>query len=374
MLTKKILPIFSIGLVILAVVIFISDFSFNPGWDFRNNLWAPAHLLVNGQSPYYIDVLFDFSNAIWMPMAIGVFFPIGYLPLQQASNLWWIGNLVAMMVLIWLSAGQNRPRPLLLVLVILLTFLFPPVIAHFVLGQISILIGLIFLIISIYDRKLPPFVLALLLAISLAKPQLAIFALPGYLFSYYKDHGYKQSLRLLGYLFLAIVTLLLPLFIAYPQWYFDLFQNVVTNQDWAHPSLLHWLSLKLDRFGIFIWGMIFLAGLRINFRFWHQLSKREAVVRSLAITPLFTPYIWSWDFVLVLPLLIEYAFRIRPKPAHWILAVGFLSCLGIMMVSKLSGELSDAYFWWVPWYLIGFVILSNLLYPENSQPDQSLNA
>lgn len=356
-------------LAFLAAFFFIKFFSYPPGWDFRNNLWAPAYLLVHRQSPYDIHRMFDSSNAVWMPTAIGAFFPLGYLSLQHASNLWWLLNLTAMLSIIWLSAGQPRRRPLPLAAVMLLAFVFPPVIAHFVLGQISILTCLVFLVISTRTRKLPPFALAFLLALSLAKPQLAVFVLPGYLYSSFKDRRFKQGLRLLLYVVLAAALLTLPLFAADPRWYLDLARNLVGYQQWAHPSLLFWLSLKLGRSGLFIWAALFLAAFALNFRFWRRLPPSEAVLRSLALTPLLTPYVWSWDFVLLLPLLVHMAFRPGPNRARWILGFGFVSCSAVIMASKLSAELSDAYFWWVPWYLIGFALLSARLHPGDPPPE-----
>ena len=51
-----------------------------PRKDFYNELWGPAYLLVNGQSPYDTPILDPVLPAVWLPMAIGFFFPLGWLP------------------------------------------------------------------------------------------------------------------------------------------------------------------------------------------------------------------------------------------------------------------------------------------------------
>jgi hypothetical protein len=58
------------------------------GWDVRNNLWAPSHLLLNGQSPYDLSSLYELGAAVWLPMAIGAFFPLGALSHEQAAMVW----------------------------------------------------------------------------------------------------------------------------------------------------------------------------------------------------------------------------------------------------------------------------------------------
>ncbi len=51
-----------------------------PRMDFYNELWGPAYLLVQGKSPYDTASLNPILPAVWFPMAIGFFFPLGWLP------------------------------------------------------------------------------------------------------------------------------------------------------------------------------------------------------------------------------------------------------------------------------------------------------
>ncbi len=341
--------------------LFIIYFPYPPGWDFRNNLWAPSFLLVNGQNPYNLTVLYEMGSAVWMPVAIGMFWPLGYFPLQQASNLWWIFTLISLITIVWLSSGHQRPPKTLFTITLVLAFLFPPTISHFSLGQITILICLLFLVITIYGRKLHPLLIALLIVFTLSKPQLTIFILPGYFYSYVKENGSSRAIKLIFFIFLAIGILSLPLFIFYPRWINDFIQNLMGNPDWVHPSSLFILRTNFNRFGEILWWLLLLLVSGINLWLWTRLPKRDAAAWSLALTTLVTPYIWSWDFVLIIPLLVSYLFKIRRKSSIWLIYFAYISCWGIIAYMKLTGHMSDELYWWVPWYLIGFVIISSTL-------------
>jgi hypothetical protein len=63
------------------------DLIVQPRKDFYNELWGPAHLLVRGESPYDTSSLNADLPAVWPPMAIGVFAPLGWLSEKTASRL-----------------------------------------------------------------------------------------------------------------------------------------------------------------------------------------------------------------------------------------------------------------------------------------------
>jgi hypothetical protein len=344
-------------IILVLLVLFVNFFSYPPGWDFRNNLWTPAFLLINGHSPYNITVLYELGSAVWMPVAIGIFWPFGYLPLQQASNLWWVLSLVSLIAIVWLSSGLSRPPRLLFAVTLILAFIFPPTISHFSLGQITIFICLIFMVISIYERKIHPMILALLIVLIFSKPQLTIFILPGYFFSYFKENGFSRTLQLILYLILTIGILLLPLFVFYPQWINDFIQNITDNPAWAHPSSLFILRTTFNNFGAALWWSLLLISSGVNLWLWARLPKREAAAWSLALTTLITPYVWSWDFVLLIPLFTSYLYQKMPRYSTWLLYIAFISCWGVIAYMKLTGQTSDELYWWVPWYLIGFILI-----------------
>ena len=360
-LSPKFLLAILVGFILVLLALFITSFPYPAGWDFRNNLWAPSFLLVNGQSPYNLTMMYEIGSAVWMPVAIGMFWPLGYLPLQQASNLWWIFTLISLIAIVWLSSGYQRPPKYLFTVTLILAFLFPPTISHFSLGQITVLICFLFMVLSIYGQKLHPLLIAILIALTLSKPQLAIFILPGYIYSYIKENGSSQAVKLIFLIFLSIGILSIPLFIYYPRWIIDFFQNLMENPDWAHPSSLFLLRTNFNRIGEILWYMLLFLVSGINLWLWTRLPKRDAAVWSLALTTLVTPYIWSWDFVLLIPLIVSYLFNKKQKSSVWLIYFAYFSGWGVIAYMKLTGRISDELYWWVPWYLIGFVIFSSLL-------------
>ena len=351
---------FLTGLLIALACIFIIQFSYSPGWDFRNNLWGPAHLAIHGKSPYNISLLFDGSNAIWLPMAISVFLPVGLLPLQIASNLWWLLNGMGLIIIVWLSSGHKRPPKLLFSITLLLSFLFPPTISHFDLGQITILICMLLIVVSVYDNKLHPFITASIFALSISKPQLMIFVIPGYLSSYFKENGSSRTLILFLFFICAICALSVPLFILYPGWFGDFVGNLNSNPVWAHPSSLFLLRYSYGETGFLLWAILFVIGQIINIVFWIRLPRNEAMTRGLVLTLLFSPYIWSWDFILLLPLMIQKLFQSSTRKSTVIIMIGYFTCWGIIAYMKVSGYSSDYLFWWIPWYLLSFLFLSHI--------------
>lgn len=330
-------------------------------WDFRNNLWGPTYLLTHNQSPYRVDTLFDLGNAVWMPMAVGLFFPLGFLPLQQASNLWFVGNLIWFLLIVWISSGSRRPSVFLLATAILLSLLFPPMVTHLWSGQISILITLLFMIIAIWDDEMPVILLAALMAVGLSKPQLAILVLPGFLIYRIKKHGFQKTIQLGLYLVCCSLVLTLPLFLAYPNWFPDFIAEIQQNPSWAHPSSLHFLGNALPNVGGILWIVLATIIFAVNIRLWTILPNRDAVFWSMALTPLISPYIWTWDFVMILPLFISSLFQAKTKLSLGVLLAGYMLCWGLITNMKIRDEVNDSLFWWIPWLLMAVIIGGTLI-------------
>jgi hypothetical protein len=341
-------------LIILAW--FVARAALFTSWDFRNNLWGPAYLLVNGQSPYRVDTLFELGIAVWMPAAIGLFFPLGWLPYQQAVNLWFVLNILWFLLLIWICAETHRPPALLLAMVLLLNFLFPPLVTHIWLGQISILIGLVFLIAAYREEESPVLLTAFLLAVGLSKPQLAILVLPGFLAYTWKNRGLRRAVQLLLGLAAWVVVLTMPLFLAFPDWLPDFLWAMRQNPSWAQPSSLYLLRTTLPGYGTILWFLLLLLVLAFNHRLWTVLPVRDAVLWSLALTLLVTPYVWTWDFVFILPLFMAALFRERSRASLLVLLGGYMSCEVVVSVMRVRGDVAEPRLWWVPGFLMGVLV------------------
>lgn len=102
---------------------------------------------------------------------------------------------------------------------------------------------------------------------------------------------------------------------------------------------------------IFAWGIFFVVVLAL------KLPRRPALLWSLALTALFSPYIWSWDFALLFPM-IAYTFTLQEWALSKIIFIGgYLSCLINFLLQKLGGKLLDELFWWVPLLLVSFLFV-----------------
>jgi len=328
-------------------------------WDFRNNLWAPAHLLVSGQSPYVITGMFPDSNAVWFPMAIGAFFPLGWLNLTQASMFWLLATVAAAIILIFLSAGESRPKFLLLAISLMMIFIQPRVYAHLKLGQVTIFATLLFLLAAyaLKDRKF--FWTAVLLSVALSKPQLGVFVVPGIFLSVYRWRGKKGTLFLGGYFVLMLGLLSLPLFLAYPSWWEGFIWALNRNHAWLQPTIYSLLPRFWGKWeGLAVWSVLAILLFVINLHAWWIWPPQKAIYWSLALTPLVTPYLWSWDIVLVLPLLIRALFELNTKKAHILLIGGYMLSWWLTLQVLLRTDSSDHYFWWTPWMLVLLILSS----------------
>ncbi len=351
-----------VGLILFVVGLFIvaADFS---AWDFRNNLWGPAHLTWRGQSPYAVHRLFpDGSNAIWLPQAVGIFVPLGLLPLREASNAWLLVNISGLAVLNWhllKRANGVNPEPGHLGIVLLASALFLPTIQHFILGQIDLLIilSLVFGSRFIETRQLLP--AAALYAFGLTKPQLCIVVLPMILSYLISKQQFSQGLNLIGSIMVTGLIMTIPLWMADTVWWRDLMANLRRNPQWEQPSTW-WLVqshvgspvLALGIVGALLAGSILLA-----LDICKKAGPVPGTVWGLALTTVAGTYLWSWDFVLLLPLFIDTAARAR-RPAGIIgLATVWLGVFVFGLLSLQPGPASNARLWWLPyWVFFGLAL------------------
>lgn len=354
-------------LVIVLIVGFVSYFPYSPGWDFRNNLYLPVHLLVQNQSPYNIHVLVEGSNAIWMPGVLGAFFPLGYFSLQQASNIWWLINLTSLFAMIWMASGKLKPDLGKLIILIPLLTLFPSTVAHFDLGQITILITCLLVVLIRFRDRIPTWLSGLILALSLTKPQLVVFVIPSISLLVYKEEGVKQMAKLWAWTLTGLILLTLPVFLFYPDWLPDLLLNFQLNKDWAHPNLYNVFSAFLPSISGVLYLIFFGFGLAISAWIVQRVKDSYGLFWILAITPIFTPYIWSWDFVLMYPLLIFLIFNQPSERRSNLLLSTFFLVFVLYITQKLMGIIGDFTTIWVPNVLLLILVLFNAMPTNNSK-------
>jgi hypothetical protein len=347
-------------LITASAILFFRDVSLS-SWDFRNNLYAPTRLLVIGESPYAIRALLGEQgtpNAIWMPMVVGAFFPLGYLNEAQATAWWAMLTVVAYLLVLFLVIPP-RPKPLRLLFALLAALLFPPLFGHVALGQFSVIAMALLLMMTFQLNRL--WLLVLLIVIAAGKPQLIVLPLTGFTVYLFRTHGIAGIIKFALYSLTAIF--LLAFWLLSPGWFEDFIYNLRNNALWEHPSLFIWLRLQIGDSALVIWVISALGILIINSLFWLRYPPKVAMLWSLAFNAFLIPYVWSWDFVLLIPLLVHTIFTVKTARQQAILVIGYSVFWVIFVYLRTQTSNNDLFYWWVPAFflmLIGLVNFKNL--------------
>ncbi|MGC8856854.1 MAG: glycosyltransferase family 87 protein [Anaerolineae bacterium] len=321
--------------------------------DFFNELWGPAFLLVHGQNPYDTSPLQTDLAPVWFPMAKGLFFPLGWLPADFAAQIWFLFNLIALLFIVALTLKDER-SPWVIALSGLFAFFFPPTIQHFVLGQFSIFAMLCLLLATKWAQARRDGLAAFCLAMALTKPQLGLFAAIGLGIFYFQRNAWQGVFAFYAKTFFSAVLLSLPLFLVSPDWPATWLANLRANpSSWAQPSLFLLASGTWKIWSIFI---AFFSGLILCILIWQKQAPLAAMEWMLAITPIFAPYIWSWDFVLLLPLWIS-TFAKTNTRNKIILFFAYLLGWAGMFSSQIYGNGNNQFFWWAPLWFMGILTL-----------------
>ncbi len=366
---KKLAVILAGILVLIFVFWFVNTIKF-VSWDFRNNLWATTHLIWSGESAYKIKTLFPDSNAIWFPQIVGLFFPLGLLPQYQATNIWLILNVMLLLALTWFLSfrvAQEKPKPIYLGILVFSVFLFPPTVTHFTLGQVDILIIASVIAGTFAIERNRPVLAGFLFAIALVKPQQCVVFLPGIIaYLFVNKREWRSVLKLLLATCFWGFALTAPLWLSSPGWINDFLANLQGNPNWSQPNIFSWLSHKFGTPGILFWFVLYIIILVLSIQIWLKCKLINAVLWSLALTTVISPYIWSWDFVLLLPLFVYTAIGLSNTIARLLLLIFYIACF-ILSIISLNLVFSDAVLWWFPITLITGIAVSTILNHKNNR-------
>jgi hypothetical protein len=353
--SKLIIILFFIGLT----VSWFLNTSYFLSWDFRNNLWAPAYLLLTGKDPYSVYQHFPGSNALWLPVTVGLFLPTGLLEAAVASNLWLLANIAMLGMVIWFVAGTNKISPSMFAKLLLVFFLSPLVISHLYFGQVTIFFVLMSLLAVKWRQVGGGFLAGVLVAAALAKPQLAVLVLPGLIVSFWKDNKGQGTLSFLGGIVCGSFILSIPFWISNLQWWLTYLDALKLNPTWAHPNLFTVLQLTLGQFGLVIWILLFIVLSGINVWLWLRFIPEIAVIWSLGLTAVASPYLFSYDFVLLVPLIAWLIIRSRSLAQRLYLITGWLLSSGLMLWIRVSTDNDDRHYWWFPLFIFAWILLVN---------------
>lgn len=326
-----------------------------PRMDFYNELWGPAYLLVHGQSPYETSSLNSNLPAAWFPMAIGFFFPLGWLSEHPAQQVWFIFSLVELCAVIFIAQGNGRTLYSSAALALLCLF-FPSTLYHFYIGQISITVTLCLILAMHLIQSDRHWLASFFVALAFSKPHLAFLAALGFSFHYYRQGKWKGMTAFWGRTLIWALALCLPLFIAYPNWIPDALHAMSQNPIWSYPSLFVLFERFFGSWGYLLWIFTSIITIWINQSLWKKFQPIHATYWSLALAPLVSPYVGSWDFVILLPLLICTFVSIDWK--RKIILILFYALAWIQMAQIQKLEVShNHYFWWVPLWFLGLSAL-----------------
>jgi hypothetical protein len=132
--------------------------------------------------------------------------------------------------------------------------------------------------------------------------------------------------------------------------------SMAKNPPWSYPSLYILFERYFGLWGHILWGFTTLIIIGLNFLLWRKLSLKNSLYWSLALAPLVTPYVGSWDFVVLLPLLILTYVNVDWKRKIFLWIAYCTAWYGMMRIQMLAVS-HNHYFWWVPLWFIGSIIL-----------------
>ena len=243
------------------------------------------------------------------------------------------------MVFIFAGYAVKKPKPLFLGFLVLSIFLFPPTVRLLILGQVDVIV-VISLIAGTYAIERRRLTLSgFLFALALVKPQLCIIVLPsliGYLLFFKRESQVVLKLLSISCLFGFVLTV--PLWLSNSNWVSDFLLNLQRNPQWSQPAIFSYMSYKLGTLGIVLWFFLFAATLILSIRLWSKYGPTQAVLWSLALTTIASPYVWSWDFVLLLPLFIDTAIRLTNTLARASLFIIYVICFVLSVISLAASR------------------------------------
>jgi hypothetical protein len=339
----------------ISVVLFLVHFRYH-AWDFRNNLWGPARLLLQGEMPYDSQALeglasewgVPFHLSIWFPTILGIGLPLAAVPLPNAANIWFFLSLVAFLVTAGLvhrvCKSEDSPRALLLLA--LTVILFAPLYAHLGQGQASLIVLASVIASWVLLEQDRPGWAGLVLSVSWVKPQLVLFAWPVLVWLAIE----KGRLRhvFVGWLAGSLAQTI-PLWILEPTWPSGYLGALGANPVWLQPNI-HSLVTYWSRSQVLSWTVTLLAvvaGAVWLVHLWRRRSRIVVLAWALALTPMLSPYTWSYDQVLLLPFVIVAMRMANPGYRRAIFWIALFGCQAVYIMLR-SQVYQDAWYAWFP--------------------------
>jgi len=349
---------------VMAALIMILPWSDGPiGKGDFIGYWSASRLLLEGRDPYDVDALRSVQQQAYPergyliytwnpPWLLVLLLPMAALPFQTAAQVWLLSNVVVMVgCSLWLwrvVTGEHGGRGYLIAA--LAGVLFPPTLAAIGVGQIVpwVLLASIGLFVgqrrhSYSDR------VAGLLSIVLLKPQVTYLAVSQSVWLAFRQRRW-------GYFVIgaaSVLALVAVLTLLDSTWLTSYLGNVGAR------GLTEWKTPTLGGAILLVWPMgwlryLGLAAVAVIPWMERRLSAKPAAMSlalPLALGAALAPFGWSFDQILLLPMVLQLLDWSRRLRRGW-MYVGLVGLYVIPFAMRVS-QADEFSYLWVPWLALG---------------------
>jgi hypothetical protein len=340
--------------------------------------WAGGNLNINGENPYNpqnIEKLqinaggqasgeYTISIVLSPPWAMTLVMPFGLINYPISRLIWLIFSVVLILIssqLLWqIYSGKNHQRWL----AILVVFMFAPTISALEVGQIAplLLLGITgFLYFTISRRN--DWLAGVFLGVASIKPQLGFIFWIALLFWIIQQRRWL----ILTSTVLTVLVLTLIATIFNPHIIIQYISMLQTYQisDWANPTIgayLRYFWFGTDKFWLQYLPPLFAIIWFIYY--WYKQHKLwdwiDQLPIILLVSQITTFYTWTYDHVILIPVIIQATIWIVSDWKRWITLILAIIYIGINILDLiLHMKLSDFWFIWVApaillWYILAY--------------------
>ena len=344
---------------------YLSGFGAVGGHDFIE-YWSGARLLQGGGNPYHPTALLAMEQAagwpeaepllMWNPpWALALVLPLAFLPFGPAVALWFLielGLVLGSGLLLWrvLAPGDGRYW-----IGLVLAAGFVPGLFALRIGQISpwLLAGIVGFLCA--ERRRRDVLAGAALALLMIKPQVTYLF---WLAALWWAWRYRRRRVLIGWLVALMGASGLVLLFA-P----DVFVNYLTVAGqaplyWATPTLGGWLRLIFGPEGGWLQFLpSLLGGLALLGWLWRRRGpwRWQGMAAPLLLASVPTAaFAWSFDQVVLLPLVVAMVGRLRAaSPARRAVVLGILGMFQLALLIQNRCQANEVFYIWHPVALAG---------------------
>ena len=325
--------------------------------------WSASRLLLQGHNPYDLVALRDLQFQAYPergyliytwnpPWLLVLLLPLAVLPFQMAVQVWLLSNLVIIgAASLWLwRMVDSRTNARSYLVAALAGVLFPPSLAAIGTGQIvpAVWLATIAVAESLWCQRRSGWA-GVWFAVMLLKPQVTFLAAALSVWHSLKSRQWRFIVTSAG----TLVFLLIVATALYPSWLEHYLQNVTAQgvTQWQTPTLgglLLWLwPISWLRYV----GLLGVALVPVFARRLNGSTMYAALRLTLALGVALAPFGWSFDQILLLPMVLQ-LMRWQQALKTWWLAFGLAVVYAVPLGLRVI-EVDEFLYSWVPWFVLG---------------------